>query len=154
VTTAVASARIFFAADCNEPEFVSVASELSSAPRELFTEAISGARLVVFTAAIVAWPVVATFLASVTSALGPVACFSCSTAFLKLVTSEQYAGLLVLVPLLVLALLLPHPVRSAAVMSVKRRSSQVVCGRGMQMPASHSSDHHVRLAARRLVRIG
>ena len=97
---------------------------------ELFSAAVWDAKAVL-TAEIAICPVLYTFLMLEMIALKLPLSFSCATALLRLLMSEQYAGLLPLagvvlllllaaVVLLVLAavvlLLLPHPASSAAAM--------------------------------------
>jgi hypothetical protein len=81
-------------------------------------------------------PELATFVMLATIALGLPVAFSCATALLKLLTSEQYAGvlplaavvlllaagvLLLLAAVVLLLLPLPHPARNAA--AVRARTS-------------------------------
>lgn len=97
---------------------------------ELFSAAVWDAKAVL-TAEIAIWPVVYAFVMLETIALTPPVSFSSAAAFLKLSTSEQYAGVppLAAVVLLLLAavvlLLLPHPANNAATM----RASMSIDGR-------------------------
>ena len=92
---------------------------------ELFSAAVWDAKAVL-TAEIAIWPVVYAFVMLETIALTPPVSFSCAAAFLKLSTSEQYAGVplaaagaaaaaaVLLLLAAVVLLLLPHPANNAA----------------------------------------
>jgi hypothetical protein len=93
LTVASDLAGIAAVADRRVLELVSCLAEFSSLAGELFTALVPGAKLV-FTAEIAVCPARATFLMSDTSALGLLTLLSCSMELLKLVRSEQHAGLL------------------------------------------------------------
>jgi hypothetical protein len=111
-------------------ELVNCLIELWSVVSELFSAAVWGGKAVL-TAEIAICPVLYTFLMLEMIALGLPLSFSCATALLKLLTSGQYAAVLLVLAgavLLVLAgavllvlvavvllLVLPHPASNAAV---------------------------------------